>query len=358
MGQKINPKQRSLKAEQEQITDFYQRLSQHIGEAIVSPQEQLSLPELIKRLITLEQVVSNAANLSKIEIPPSYRHLNRWQAEDLPGELDRQSTKRWTGWFMGDGDRAGAYLQSLSVEETHHFSAALRQWGRSLSNHLPKSAKTRATLDGDGRIIYAGGDDFLGVLYRDQRDPELSPQECLDWFSLFNSQIWQRHQQPITVSVGFVWTAPNVPQREVLQHCRDAEKSAKNRGRDRLALRVLFNSGNYLEWVCPWWLLAAGLLEEYCDRTGGQNWTHFYNDVAVLESRHAFKGEQIDVAIALFEVYFGQANRATLEQYCWDTGDRTGILGNRKEDCQNIPQALNHWIINLAKVGFHLCSNT
>ncbi|BAZ08050.1 hypothetical protein NIES3974_47190 [Calothrix sp. NIES-3974] len=35
-----------------------------------------------------------------------------------------------------------------------------------------------------------------------------------------------------------------------------AEKSAKSNGRDRIAFRVLFNNGNYLEWVCPWWLLA------------------------------------------------------------------------------------------------------
>ncbi|WLT40547.1 hypothetical protein NON20_25250 (plasmid) [Synechocystis sp. B12] len=67
----------------------------------------------------------------------------------------------------------------------------------------------------------------------------------MPWFYGF-PDIWQQHQQPISVSVGFVWAAPGVPQRDVLQHCREAESVAKAHGRDRLAIRILFNSGNHL----------------------------------------------------------------------------------------------------------------
>jgi len=42
----------------------------------------------------------------------------------------------------------------------------------------------------------------------------------------------------------------------------------------------------------------------------------------------------------------------------------SGILGDREPflkdgilDLEKIHQAVNDWIINLAKVGFHLCSN-
>ena len=157
--------------------------------------------------------------------------------------------------------------------------------------------------------------------------------------------------------MGFVWAGGGIPQRDVLQHCREAEKSAKNKGRDRLALRVLFNGGNCIEWVCPWWFLKD-VLKGYSDRSNGQNWTHIYNDVAALKSRHAFEGKQSEVALALFEVYFGKDNRDTLCKHRWNSGARTGILANQPKNDEEDTKALNDWIINLAKVGFHLCSST
>jgi CRISPR-associated protein Cmr2 len=197
----------------------------------------------------------------------------------------------------------------------------------------------------------------------------LKPQECLNWFYQF-PQIWRKHEQEITVSVGLFWAAPGVPQRDVLQHCQDAEKSAKKKGRDRLAIRILFNSGNHLEWACPWWCLRT-FLEGYRDREGDTiaslkekpksnkktpNWTHFYNDVAILESRHAFEAQN-QIALGLFEIYFGEGNRRCLETHLWDKEGKTGILGNQPhtKKKQNI-NALNSWVINLAKVGFQLSS--
>lgn len=100
------------------------------------------------------------------------------------------------------------------------------------------------------------------------------------------------------------------------------------------------------------------VLQGYSDRnqqTGDNaNWGHIYADVAVLESRHAFEN-QIDIAKAIFEIYFPGKKSILLEQHLWNSGDKTGILGNQEADCKNIPKALNSWIINLAKIGFHLC---
>ncbi|MGB8702527.1 MAG: hypothetical protein WCD18_24185, partial [Thermosynechococcaceae cyanobacterium] len=240
------------------------------------------------------------------------------------------------------------------------FSAQMLNWGEETLK--PSLNNTHA-----GRLIYAGGDNFLGVFYRRSENPCLQPIDCLNWFYRFKSDdpdaIWTQHQQPITVSVGFVWAAPNVPQRDALQHCREAEKSAKTNGRDRLALRILFNNGNHLEWVCPWRCLP--LLQQYRDHKGGQNWTHLFNDIAKLQSRHAFANDQADVAIALFKLYFGEDNN-TLDPENWWNCIKTlengkahpvsGILG----ECDHYPtneakhKALNDWVINLAKVGFYL----
>ena len=354
MGEKSGVKQRNAQEIKTQIDEFYQQLSQFWGESIIDARERLSIPELIKRLVTVNSITGN---LPDIENPRSFQRLNRWKDDHEPDEADRQNAKRWTGWFLGDGDRASNYLRTLSDNDLHHFSEAMRSWGNHLKQSLPKSQQR---LDRDGRIIYAGGDDFLGVLYRNPPDEKLNPWECLRWFYTFKSDIWNQDQQPITVSVGFVWAAPNVPQRDVLQHCREAEKSAKQNGRDRIALRILFNGGTHLEWVCPWWLLQP-LLEGYRDRKHEQNWTHFYNDVAVLEARHAFQGDQTTVAFALLQVYFPQdlVDRLRSSSAWWNKTDNnySGILGTFSEQLTQtqINTALNNWIINLAKVGFQLC---
>ncbi len=418
------PKKRSMAADERAIEVFYRQLSKRVGESIISPREQLSIPELIKRLITLEAVAVKQIGINPEELPKSFVQLNRHgedgtdeKIEEIERDAEAEADKkpRYSGWFQGDGDRAGKLLQNLSGAEIHDFSLAMRNWGETLDRYLPQSPHYLVTTNKqkqattatnyDGRMIYAGGDDFLGVLYRNYPNPKLTGFECLDWFTKFESDrqdtIWKQHQQNISVSVGFVWVGAKVPQREILQHCRRAEKAAKNHGRDRLALRILFNSGNYLEWVCPWWFLDV--LKQYRDRHErvgkDANWTHIYNDVAVLESRHAFttkiaKDSHLDylnlhhehilekhlkVALSLFEIYFPKhyhilKNSDYWCEHCHEQGLRTGILGASQKDLlesweqSNNSQTevkqkfnqwkiekLNNWVINLAKVGFHLC---
>ncbi len=389
------------------------------GAAFVDPDEELSIPELVKRLVTHKAVAEKIADNYQTQVSYSLDQEQLQALTELATELDPESFKDlnrlkrkyknanqtpepeyWTGWFMGDGDNAGNYLahHCHTDEDYTRFSQQMRQWGLNLYTH-------KEVLPGDGRMVYAGGDDFLGVLYRKQA--EIQPHECLHWFSTFKSGVWENSDlarsseteseaslddsKPITVSVGFVWAAPKVPQRDVLQHCREAEKSAKGHGKDRIAFRILFNGGNHLEWDCPWWLLEgdfrglqrldslntqdlSGLMPA-CNDPG---WTHIYNDIAVLEARHAFHGPQIDVALGLIEVYFGRSYRQLLghPSSWWNRDDEqglrlfSGILGDPKRymtdfsgsdtDWQDLNthefvlRDFNAWVINLAKVGFHL----
>ena len=371
---------------QDEIESFYQELTKiKVIKSIFDENEQLSIPELIKRLVTLKGESEDALKpviFSRIipivplrELPPTFCDLNRHQEDSQK-----------TGWFQGDGDKVGDYLKQIKnandedteARELTKFSFAMRRWGEdTLKSSIPERS---------GRVIYAGGDDFLGVFYHAQ-EPELKATECLDWFYQF-PEIWQQHQQPITVSVGFVWAYPQVPQRDILQHCRKAEGSAKSHGRDRLALRILFNGGNYLEWVCPWRFLKL-IFTGYQDLEGKQNWGHFYSDIATLESRHAFKSrhafrdESIDVAQAIFKIYFPDASINWENVYDDSQADwwnqkvfklidsktievlQGGILGEKDSylsensdnllDQKKVNNAINNWIINLAKVGFHLC---
>ncbi len=406
MTDQMNPKNAKMGEIDKKIKDFYEDLSNNLIDTIIDETEQLSIPELVKRLVTLYPVKRELKELgvNVIELPEKFTDLNRKTKEE----------NRWTGWFQGDGDSIGKYFKSLiqqgknESESLKEFSEAMIEWGQEFENRLPAKKEVRAINSDkkppEGRIIYAGGDDFLGVLYRNE-NPPLTLDECLPWLYHFPN-IWNEHEQPITVSMGFVWAAGGVPQRDILQHCKLAEQSAKKQGRDRLVIRILYSSGNYLEWGCPWWWFEE-LLESYRDRDGDSikslknspksykhtpNWTHFYNDVLALESRHAFGSlhdAPIDIALEIFEIYFGKENRIKLEnsEYWWNKPKEnylwnnehgtktmgketeTGILGEKEAyykemkknddeqqefDLQEINKAINNWVINLAKVGLKI----
>ena len=364
------------------------------GEAFVDPDEELSIPELIKRLITHMAIAKQIVNPLQEEIDPKVpnllkkleKELNPTSFTDISRLKSKNSKSKespeeeyWTGWFQGDGDRMGDLLKTFSEnpetesDELKIFSEAMMNWGE--DEFKP------AIAEAQGRTVYAGGDDFMGIFYRlpdktkTSSTPKFIPlagQECVNWFASEFPGVWQLHGQPISVSVGFVWTAPNVPQRDVLQHCRAAEKAAKDSGKDRMAIRILFNGGTYIEWVCPWWCLPV--LQHYQDRDGNTleplnspvprkknkpNWTHIYNDVATLESRNAFKGNT-QIAEALFKIYFPECedwiNRDNWWVDCYKDGLITGILGHEEKDAKkDATELFNEWFINLAKVGFHLC---
>ena len=363
MAEKMHPKA-NFGEQYHQIRDYCRKLSQALPLTLIDETEQLSIPELIKRVLMIKDAEKN---------PQAFQHRvkDRFQALGLPAveppafftEVNRFAEERWTGWFQGDGDRIGRFLKSSGGEKPdvlHAFSKAMLAWG----------SRFQVEFKAHGRVVYAGGDDFLGIFYRHQPEPPLSGQAVLSYFSQFPT-VWESHGQRdaegrlLTVSVGLVWAAPNVPQRDILQHCKEAEQAAKRGGRDRLCLRVLFNSGNYLEWQCPWWLLAGrhpalakqgifGRYRDLQDQSGpAASWDDLFKDVATLEARHGFRPGS-EVALALFEIYFGAELAAIVKAYSWDQDSYTGILGNQERSAKNTQQRLTQWVINLAKVGFHL----
>jgi CRISPR-associated protein Cmr2 len=323
MGENIAPNQMDWSEVSRSIKDFYAQLSRtSLGEAFVEAEgrERLSIPELIKRMVTY-QPIAERLGIERLDIPSSFADLNRWEE------------KVWTAWFQGDGDGIGNYLMGLPVADEaknlHDFSQALMNWGND---------SLRPSLNTDqGRIIYAGGDDFLGVIFGDRAKQSTQIGKVgLEWFYGF-PEVWKRHGKSITVSVGLVVAAGGVPQRDVIQHCKETEKLAKSKGKDRLAIRILFNGGNYLQWHCPWGLLQT-VLTGYHDREGGKNWNHIYEDVAVLERRKAFSGQENPISKALLSIYFGE---------------KITDLAMKKIGAGE----LTNWTINLAKVGWHLCSS-
>ncbi len=337
----------------------------------ISPNERLSIPELVKRLINLEEI---AQPLGIPCLPGTLTALQRKPEKTKDGN---QIPGQWTGWLMGDGDKMGDYLKlvyaTLGDDGLKDVSQKLLNWGKDFQEKFPESQP--APENRFGQVIYAGGDDFLGLIYsRDPRNP-IPAYSTFEWLRSFSSK-WHEHNLPPvqnypkvgecqapTVSVGFVWAGHSVPQRDVLQHCREAEKWAKNLGRNRVTIRVVFNSGQYIQWTCPWYKLS--ILEQYIDRDGNKgkkaNWSHVYNDWQQLKSRHAIRlieteKQKIDdkdraLAIKILDLYFNNSgtqitNDSSLERpWKYAAGD-------------DKPVAVVKWIDDLINVGWKLCSNT
>lgn len=336
----------------------------------IAANERLSIPELVKRLINLQEI---AEPLNIPVLPESFTTLQRKPEEkggkNIPGQ--------WTGWFMGDGDKMGDYLKRVYATSgdagLKHVSKNLLIWGKDFQTSFSESYP--APQNDFGRVVYAGGDDFLGLIYsRDPHQP-IPAHHAFEWLLTFQKK-WNEHNLPKiqdypkagecqspTVSVGFVWAGHSVPQRDVLQHCREAEKRAKSLGRDRVTIRVVFNSGQYVQWTCPWSELA--ILNRYVDRDGNKgkqaNWSHIYNDWQQLKSRHAIRlietekqridGRDRALAIKVLDLYFDNAGSQISKNS--NSGDFWRyVAGDSK------PVAIVNWIDELIKVGWQLCFDT
>ncbi|WP_143289465.1 Cas10/Cmr2 second palm domain-containing protein [Brunnivagina elsteri] len=349
-----NPNNRVWRDEKAAIERFYRRLGCFLENlpldaepegTLVAKNEKISIGELVKRLIAIYSTgIAKKLNIPRLE--EGFSDIYR-----RPENITESKKGRWTGWFMGDGDEVGKHLKNLakvdnSDEEVKRFSSAMCSWGESFAINFRQEL---------GRVIYAGGDDFLGVIYSEEKKDAVKPQVALDWLIKLPLE-WEKHQQNITVSVGFIWAGHSVPQRDILQHCREAEKKAKSLGRNRVTIRVVFNSGQYIEWTCPWDYLK--ILSQYQDLDGKSNWTHIYTDLAHLEAKSAFNIDKRnfnqEFIFDFFDIYFPGEGQ-NLSDY--DFAKHVIGFTDENEGNERIEKIID-WMRNLIKVGFQLCSNT
>jgi CRISPR-associated protein Cmr2 len=290
------------------------RESRELGEAFAGINEEISITELVKRLVTYRAIAAEAFATEKDPrpdprglIPSRFQELSMI-AKENQAEKARQSES--IVWFMADGDGIGDHLQSLALkngekEGLQSFSQAMRRWAADLYDLVPNVMEKQAL------VVYAGGDDLFGALHETEPGShDLNTDHLWRWLGEF-PKIWEQcGQTDLTVSMGLVWADGNVPQREALQHAREAEASAKARGKNRFAMRLLYANGNHLEWTCPWGWLEP-IRSHYTDREGRKKWRHLAEDLHWLQSRQAIahsrglgdSGSQA-TAKALWSAYF------------------------------------------------------
>jgi len=351
--------------EKQELQDFYTQLSRVLEDCppdkqpegkFLAANERLSIPELVKRLVTREDIGR------KVDISP----LEQGFTEII--RKTENGTGHWTGWFLGDGDKVGDKIKKIDETEgddgVKKFSAVMRDWGTKF--YQKYSDNSQQSSVNKVRVVYAGGDDFLGVIHSSNQSEAVPPIKAWEWLMQLPEE-WRELQDKVkeidkeidfTFSVGFVWVAPSVPQRDVLQHCREAEQVAKKLGRNRVTIRVVFNSGQFVQWTCPWDELK--ILQAYRDRDKKgwgeqQNWSYIYNDLAHLKARHAIvdnvkeENMEIDMALALLNIYFPREGQS-LADYLQENWKEIAGDSTYRE--------LINWITGLINVGWYLCADT
>lgn len=306
MGAMRDPRTLNPAEIQQEAREFLQALctSSDLGEAFAGANEEISLTELVKRLITYPAVAKTALATGENELredelkailPERFQKLTNRSA-DTPESII---------WFMADGDGIGGYLESLAKlsneeEALRQFTGPMREWAAKLYQVVPEEMPNHAT------VVYAGGDDLFGALHESEPGQmDLTTDHLWAWLETYQ-RLWAQASPPdsddpggkpqLTVSMGLVWADRSVPQREALQHAREAEASAKARGKNRFALRLVYANSNFLEWTCPWaWL--EPIRNHYTDREGRKlkssrdgkppNWRHLAEDLQWLQSRQA-----------------------------------------------------------------------
>ena len=232
--------------------------------------------------------------------PPSYYAILVMDGDDLGGWLRGQHMPRVRDvmhpkirdWFEKIGNpNVNLALESLRPMEPALHATISGILGRFATRIAPKIVEEHA-----GTLIYSGGDDLLALLpaqqavvcarslrdaYRHGDGPELGMGDRA------------------TISAGLAFVHYKEDLRLALAAARDAEKHAKDAGRDALALRFMRRSGEHSRTLIDWdgskWF--GELVGEFVNGASNR-WTYRLRDaLSILSSATDIPGELIAAEI-------------------------------------------------------------
>lgn len=232
-----------------------------------------------------------------------------------------ESTVEWTVGWRGDGDNMGKWLSGEQYKKLqllwsrwHPTPDAIAQYNLGISAPAIPSNSARqidlphildlSVLFGlwnqllyaltekhhNAKVIFAGGDDFLLLgplteaisltsnlyqLWRGETSPLTQPLDVpVDGWVQYGSEIYPVPGKKMDFSLGVVIAQRRIPQSLWHRGLNQAYKKAKNQGRNRVCVQVLYNSGQSLEWVCPWplWELLMPIEPIASDQTELNRW--------------------------------------------------------------------------------------
>ncbi len=190
-------------------------------------------------------------NLNEKNIP---NKTQRELLQDLLAPLKKRLQTRYYALVLFDGDQMGKWLSGENnqsrddLKEFHRaLSGALAEFTQAAEEHLNRE-------NGNGRVIYAGGDDFLGFVNIHHLFGVMKHLRT-EFDRVVNQSIaeYKKEGQHLTFSAGVVIAHYKTPLSEVLEKARKVEKAAKKEGdRNAFGIAVMKHSGEIQEAVYKW----------------------------------------------------------------------------------------------------------
>jgi hypothetical protein len=263
------------------------------------------------------------------------RNIDPEDVEIWQGDVPKgwESTIEWTVGWRGDGDHMGKWLSghkyqelSLPWSKWHPTQAMYKQYQLSGSPCTATGARQielphmldLSILFSDwnrllyplveehhqGKVIFAGGDDFLLLgplteaislstdlyhLWTGESSSLTQPlNPAVEGWVRHNEEIYPVPSKTMSFSLGVVIAQRRIPQSLWHRGLNQAYKKAKNARRNRVCVQVIFNSGQTLDWVCPWplWKLLT-TVEAEGEKTDLNRWEKLlaYVESTRLQSR-------------------------------------------------------------------------
>ncbi|MFB6290709.1 MAG: type III-B CRISPR-associated protein Cas10/Cmr2 [Candidatus Bipolaricaulia bacterium] len=280
-----------------------------------SPYKQWGMPQVDEQTGYIHPRVLERRNIKEAAANEEDQEL--WEEEVPKGW---ESAIEWTVGWRGDGDQIGEWLSGRQYEQKN---LPWQQWHPSQETidqyHLnieapqvpkqPRQVELPHLLDlsvlfrywngllyrlseeqYNSKVIFAGGDDFLIIgpitdtvplssqlhkLWLGQASDLTKPlPNSEDGWSDYQGEVYPIPGQKMSFSLGVVIAQRRIPQSLWHRGLDEAYKKAKKQGRDRVCVKVLFNSGQTLEWVCPWplWHLLMELEPNTEEKTDLNRW--------------------------------------------------------------------------------------
>ena len=230
------------------------------------------------------------------ELPPSYYAILMMDGDNLGSWLRGQYMPKVRdvmhseicAWFeqLGCHDVAAALDARRPVGPALH-SAISGVLGRFATRIAPSIVEEHA-----GTLIYSGGDDLLALL--PVRKATACARKLREAYQCEEGQDWAMGKEA-TLSAGIAFVHYKEDLRFAIESARQAEKHAKNAGRDTLALRFIRRSGEHsrtlIEWDDSKWF--DQLIEKFV-RDESNRWTFRLRDVlSVFSSSTDMQSESI-----------------------------------------------------------------
>ena len=180
----------------------------------------------------------------ELETPETAQTAQEWGAQNIQPLLRkmRGEPPSYVACLVADGDRMGKAIDSLATP------GANRTFSRALAA-FPQRARQIVEEDHLGSLVYAGGDDVLAFL------PVATALSCAEALAQAFQAALQgtvTSDRTPTLSVGIGIGHVMEMMGSLLALGRDAERVAKNAGRNALAVIVDKRSGGRRQFAQPW----------------------------------------------------------------------------------------------------------